>query len=136
MIKLSSLLSAKQHECIRMMLELDIQQKDIAKEIGVTPETISRWKHDESFINEYNRLAKTAYIHLAPEAQKALRRALRSENEDVAFKAAKDVLDRAGHRPAQEISHDFKDNNPFKGLTDEELKEQIKRLEGKNEEQC
>lgn len=50
-------LSPQKHKCIDMMIE-GHQQREIAVEIGVTPETISRWKRQTTFAREYNKRAK------------------------------------------------------------------------------
>lgn len=46
-----------------------LKQTDVAKELGVTPETISRWEQGKSFpnvpqINELERLYKVTYADI------------------------------------------------------------------------
>ena len=51
-------LTPEKHKCIELMLE-GHPQREIAVEIGVTPETISRWKRQTIFAREYNKQAKS-----------------------------------------------------------------------------
>jgi transposase-like protein len=51
-------LSPDKHRAIELMLD-GMSGIDIAKELGVTPETVSKWKRQRVFAREYNRNAKS-----------------------------------------------------------------------------
>lgn len=98
-------LKKKQKTCIDMLVDASMSQKEIAQALGVAEQTICRWKRDEEFAAEYSsRLRKK--IHLA--AAKAFKTEqdllLHSESDKVRLGAAKDILDRAGFKPKDEIS--------------------------------
>jgi len=50
-------LSPEKHKAIEMMLDGHTND-EISKELGMAPETISRWKRQRIFAREYNRNAK------------------------------------------------------------------------------
>ncbi len=81
------------------MAEGDFTQAEIASQIDVSPETISRWKKQKNFISaldEYTRY----YLHsFALDATRTLKKLLKARSEMVRLQAAKDILDRAGYTP-------------------------------------
>ncbi|WP_088838879.1 phBC6A51 family helix-turn-helix protein [Listeria sp. ILCC792] len=92
-------LNNKQKKCILLMAEGDFTQAEIASQIDVSPETISRWKKQKNFISaldEYTRY----YLHsFALDATRTLKKLLKARSEMVRLQAAKDILDRAGYTP-------------------------------------
>ena len=128
------MLSAQQYKCIELMVEDEFLQKEIAKIIDVSPETISRWKSDTEFIDEYKNIMKHAFSHIAPKARKKMIKLMDAESEQVQFNAAKDILDRAGFKPTEKVESNNKtlneninNNIDFSHLTTDEIKELLKR---------
>ena len=119
------------------MLEGKLQQKEIAKEIGVSEQTIINWKKDERFKELKFKMERESIQGLVVDAINTLHELLSSESDTVRFYASRDILDRAGHKQRDEhkIEVDSKQEvtiteNPLKGLTTEELK----RLADANED--
>lgn len=96
--------SPKQIKALTLMLTGNKTGRQIAEEVGVTPETISEWKASPGFAAEFNRLKKEAVESardriqaLAVDAVAAIRDIiLHSDSDATRLKAAKAVLDGAG----------------------------------------
>lgn len=95
------MLSENQIKCINLMITENKTQKQIAKEINITEKTICEWKKDKEFKEEIQKQMKENFGSLAIEAQKELKKILKSKNENVKMQAIKDVLDRAGYKPVE-----------------------------------
>ena len=93
------MLTEKQQKCVILMITTNKTQKQIAKEIQISENSICEWKKDKEFKEEIQRQMKENFGSLAVEAQRELRKLLRSKNENVKMQAIKDVLDRAGYKP-------------------------------------
>jgi transposase-like protein len=117
------MLKKRQLEVIRLMAEGQLTQKEICHAIGVNESTICRWKKDEEFMNELNSQIKENIIAEAPKAFKTISNLLKAKSEMVRLQAAKDILDRAGHKPIekQEIKQEVKAE--VKASSDTELEE-------------
>lgn len=105
------MLNEKQEKCIKLMLTTNKTQKQIAKEIDVAERTICEWKKDIEFKEELQNQMKENFGSLAIQAQKELRNLLKSKNEYIKIQAIKDVLDRAGYKPTEQIEHHGKIEN-------------------------
>ena len=89
------MLNSKQKKCIALMVD-DIKQKEIAKMLNVSQQTICNWKKNEEFMTEYNSSLKSSMKDIAPKAFKTEVSLLSARSEMVRLMAAKDLLDRAG----------------------------------------
>ncbi len=92
------MLSKKQKKCLELMAVSDLSQRDIAKQIDVAEETISRWKKDVEFTSELNMLVRISIQSLAAKAFHTQMKLLNSKSDMVKYMAAKDILDRAGFK--------------------------------------
>lgn len=119
------MLNENQLKCISLMIGTNKTQKQIAREINITEKTICEWKKQKEFTEEIEKELQQNFGSLAIEAQKQLNKLLKSSNENVRMQAIKDVLDRAGYRPKEKIEHSGNVNNPFEGLTIEELRQMM-----------
>lgn len=119
------MLNENQLKCISLMIGTNKTQKQIAKEINITEKTICEWKKQKEFVNEIEKELQQNFGSLAVEAQKQLNKLLKSSNENVRMQAIKDVLDRAGYKPKEKVEHSGNVNNPFEGLTTEELRQMM-----------
>lgn len=97
------MLSEKQQKCIFLMISTNKTQKQIAKEIQISENSICEWKKDKEFKDEIQRQMKENFGSLAMEAQRELKNLLKSRNENVKMQAIKDVLDRAGYKPTEKL---------------------------------
>lgn len=116
------MLNEKQKKCIMLMITGCKTQKQIAKEIQISENTISEWKKDKEFKNEIQIQMRENFGSLAVEAQKKLKKLLNSKNEYIQIQAVKDILDRAGYKPKEDVKISGEVNNPFSGMTTEELR--------------
>ena len=95
------MLNEKQQKCVILMITSNKTQKQIAKEIQVSENTICEWKKDKEFKDEIQKQMKDNFGSLAIEAQRELKKLLKSKNENVKMQAVKDILDRAGYKPIE-----------------------------------
>ena len=94
-------LTDKQEKCINLMVTTNKTQKQIAKEIEVSEKTICEWKKQKEFKDEIDKNIKENFGSLALDAQKELKKLLKSNNEYIRIQAVKDILDRAGYKPVE-----------------------------------
>jgi len=95
------MLNEKQQKCIILMVTSGKTQKQIAKEIQISENTISEWKRNKEFKEEIQKQMRENFGSLAIEAQQKLRKLLNSQNENIQIQAVKDILDRAGYKPIE-----------------------------------
>ena len=97
----------KQIKCINLIVTTNKTQKQIAQEIEVSEKTICEWKKEKEFKNEIDKRVKENFSSLAIDAQKELKKLLKSKNEYIRIQAVKDILDRAGYKPAERIKNEI-----------------------------
>lgn len=90
-------------ECIKYMLEGKMNQKQMAEKLDVCPNTITNWKKDAEFMDEYFAAFKEIIREVAVEAFKTERKLLKARSEMVRLMAAKDILDRAGFKATEKL---------------------------------
>ena len=114
------MLSEKQMQCINLMVIENKTQKQIAKELKITEQTICNWKKDKEFKNEIENNIKENVGSLALDAQKELKKLLKSNNEYIKMQAVKDILDRAGYKPVErrEIKDDTEKTKKIDAISD------------------
>lgn len=114
------MLSEKQIQCINLMAIENKTQKQIAKELKITEQTICNWKKDKEFKNEIENNIKENFGSLALNAQKELKKLLKSNNEYIKMQAVKDILDRAGYKPVErrEIKDDTEKTKKIDAISD------------------
>ena len=103
----------KQEKCINLMITTNKTQKQIAKEIEVSEKTICEWKKQKEFKAEIEKNIKENFSLLALEAQKELKKLLKSNNEYIKMQAVKDILDRAGYKPTERIKNEVEPSKKF-----------------------
>lgn len=95
------MLGEKQQKCIILMVTTNKTQKQIAEEIEVNENTIGQWKKNKEFKDEIQNQIKENFGSLALDAQKELKKLLKSKNEYIRMQVIKDILDRAGFKPIE-----------------------------------
>lgn len=80
-----------------------INYTDVAKQVDVTPQTITQWRKQAEFKAAYDESLHTLLDNSIPQAIETLLRCLKSNNESVALGAAKTFLDRCGFHATQRI---------------------------------
>lgn len=103
----------KQEKCIKLMVTTNKTQKQIAKEIEVSEKTICEWKKQKEFKDEIDKNIKENFSSLAIDAQKELKKLLKSNNEYIKMQAVKDILDRAGYKPTERIKNEVEPSKKF-----------------------
>lgn len=109
------MLSRKQIEAAKMLAEGELQQQEIARQLNITPQTLSRWKQNEEFmglveeflneiVNEQLRNLK----QISRKATRTLEKLLEARSEMVRYHAATDILDRVGLKPVEKQEHEHK----------------------------
>ena len=103
----------KQIKCANLMITTNKTQKQIAKEIEVSERTICEWKKQKEFKEYMQKTIKENFSSLAIEAQRELRKLLKSKNEYIKIQAVKDILDRAGYKPTERIKNEIEPSKKF-----------------------
>ena len=119
------MLTPEQVECLDLMVNSNLTQKAIAKKIKMSEQTICNWKKDPEFVEEHKKLLRATLRSVATKASRTLVALLEAESEQVRLNAAKDILDRVGLKPEEKVEIRGDVNNPFAGLSTEELKKLI-----------
>ena len=91
----------KQEKCIKLMVSEGLTQKEIAKLIKVSEQTICTWKKDDEFIAAYKAEVKSEMQFVVTKALRALVKLLDSSNEWVRRMAANDILEMLGYKAAE-----------------------------------
>lgn len=97
-------LNSKQKKCIELMVTGDKSQKEIAGILNVSEATICNWKKNDEFTNEYTSSLKNSMKDVAAKAFNTEVKLLKARSEMVRLMAAKDILDRAGFKPDDNIN--------------------------------
>ena len=98
------MLTTKQKNCIKLMVEGKMTQKDIAEAIKISEQTICNWKKDDEFMSELHSTMGIAFKSLAPIALNTHKKLLNAKSEMVRYLTAKDILDRAGYAAEENIN--------------------------------
>lgn len=98
------MLNKKQKKCLELMACGEFKQKEVADMIKVTEQTICNWKKDSEFMGELESLIKVSIQSLAAKALKTQAKLLDAKSETVRYMVAKDILDRAGFKPDNNIN--------------------------------
>lgn len=98
------MLKPKQKKCIEMLVCGAYSQVQIARELKISEQTICNWKKDEEFAKELQEQMRICVQTLAPKAIKTMEALLNSDSDNVRFSAAKDILDRTGFKPSDNIN--------------------------------
>lgn len=110
-------LKPKQKKAIEMLIYQGKSKTETAVELKINPHTLSNWLNEDknpAFVEAYEKELKAAdnirrrnYRAAAQKAQERLVELAGSDDEDVALKACKEILDRAGDRPSGRMEIDI-----------------------------
>lgn len=98
------MLNSKQKKCIEMLVAGNQKQKEIAAKLHVAEATICNWKKNAEFMAEYTSLLKSGMKDAAVKAFHTEIALLKARSESVRLMAARDILDRAGFKPDDNIN--------------------------------
>ncbi|WP_261008218.1 phBC6A51 family helix-turn-helix protein [Staphylococcus haemolyticus] len=97
------LLTSKQNKAIALMVEKNLNQNEIARELNVARQTISNWKRNAEFQEELLNAERNLLKGLTGKAIKTMEDLLTAKSELVRYNAASDILDRTGHKPTDKV---------------------------------
>lgn len=92
-------MASNMEKAITLMVRTNMTQREIAKEIDVSEETISRWKKKKEFNKQKLEEERIFLGDLSSKSIQTMEKLLNARSELVRFNAAKDILDRTGHKP-------------------------------------
>ena len=88
----------RQHLAIDMLVLQGMKKVEVARKLGVTPETISRWFNDPEFIKDFKEKMVAHQQELAQRALGVYSDLLdNAQSESVRASIAKDMLSRGGY---------------------------------------
>lgn len=95
---------AKKQECFKMIAK-GVSQKDIAKKLGVSEVTISRWVNPPKEKKEIEEadLWEKLRAAAADALDTMIHLSIKAKNENIRYAAAKDILDRIGLKPDESL---------------------------------
>lgn len=97
-------LTGKQLKAIELMISTPMTQIQIAEAVGVSDETIYRWSRKDVFRAKMEEENRKRYKDSAIKARQEVESlAFKSKNDYVRLNACKDILDRAGYKPKEEV---------------------------------
>ena len=76
---------------------------DVAKELGINPNTLSAWFKNDDFKSEYNKAITQKFIDINPAIIDRLFQIAYSNNENAAVAACKELLSRGGVAAVQKL---------------------------------
>lgn len=97
------MLKPRQKKCIEMLISGTMTQADIAVALKVSEQTICNWKKNSEFAAELESANRLVISSLVPAAIQRTKALLNADSEAVQLAAAKDILDRAGYKPQDNI---------------------------------
>ena len=103
-------LNNRQLKAVEMLVYTDQLDKEIAEELKISPATLSVWKNKEEFQEALHKEMLRSFSHLATKAKRKMEKLLDSNQDSVAFAAAKEILNKAGYAETQTIEHEYKNN--------------------------
>lgn len=105
-------ITKRHREAIKLLIEGQLSKEEIAKNVNVSRPTLYNWLKDEDFkevyeeeISELERRVKRRIANMVNDALDRQERILNNSKNDIAAAAvAKDVLDRAGYAPDENVN--------------------------------
>ncbi len=101
------MLKGKQLKALEKLVSGDYESYDkLADELKISHKTLYNWRHEEEFVAELERRINIKIGGIAPRALRRVEKIIDSKNEEVALRACRDVLDRAGYKATEKVSVD------------------------------
>lgn len=126
----------KKHiKVIEMLFEGDLTRSEIASELQIAESTLYNWLNNKDFVNVQKDYALKQLNKSSSNAVRKIVDLLEAESETVQLNAAKDILDRTGFKPKEEIEHSggVDIRKQYAEMSDDELEELVKRYEKIND---
>ena len=97
------------------MVQGNLSNVAIAKECGVSENTVYNWLHNDEFLAEVQKKQRQMFTRMACKAQKRMEELLDSKNPSIQFAAAKEILNKAGLDSPLKIEADVDSKIIFEG---------------------
>ena len=97
------------------MVQGDMSNILIAKECGVSENTIYNWLKNDDFLAELQKQQRKAFTKIACKALKKMTELIDSPNPSIAFAASKEILNKAGLDTPLQIKADIDSKVIFEG---------------------
>ena len=94
-------LSAKQIECVSLMINERMTVLEVANKIKVARSTVFNWFGETTFLDYYNKELDKFQASLTNIALAKIAELSQSSRESIALKASQDLLDRNGRQAVQ-----------------------------------
>lgn len=88
---------------IHLMVTTNFTQREIAEQLAIREETVSRWKKDEEFIKLKKEKEREFMHDLSSPALRTMEKLLNAGSDMVRYYAASDILNRTGYKPTEKI---------------------------------
>ena len=109
------MLNARQNKGVTLMVQGNMSNIAIAKECGVSENTVYNWLHNDEFLKEIQNKQRQMFTRMACKAQKRMEELLDSKNPSIAFAAAKEILNKAGLDSPIKLEADIESKVIFEG---------------------
>lgn len=103
-------LNSRQLKAVELFVYTDMKKQEVAKEIGITNATLTAWLNKEEFQAAVQSEMHRSFAYLATKAKRKMELLLDSNQDAVAFAAAKEILNKAGYQETQKVEQEFKNN--------------------------
>lgn len=116
--------SENMRKAASMQVMTNLTQREIAKKLNLTEQTLSNWQKKEEYIDLKADFQREYLGSLSSKAIRTLNDLLTDDNSNVRLGAAKDILDRTGYKPTDKTQIEMSGSlsNPYDELTVEELR--------------
>lgn len=99
------MLKGKKLKALEILVSGNYKNYDeLAKQLKISSKTLYNWRQEEEFAAELERRINIKIGGIAPRALKRVEKIIDSKNEEVALRACRDVLDRAGYKATEKVS--------------------------------
>lgn len=109
------MLNARQIKGTSLMVQGDMTNQQIAKECGVSENTVYNWLHNDEFLAEVQKKQRRMFTKMACKAQRRMEELLDSKNPSIQFAAAKEILNKAGLDSPLKIEAEVESKVVFEG---------------------
>ena len=97
-------MKGKKEKTLAMLVSGSYRLGEIAQELKISEKTLYNWRQDEEFESELRRRLNIKMGTLAAKALQTQSELLNSRSDMVKHLAAKDLLDRAGYAPDENVN--------------------------------
>lgn len=114
------MLTAAQEKLVKCIVCDGMNQKEAAKAVKVSEQTVCAWKKNKEFLEVYRDVLDKEMMCGAGRAyQKVIYLMDNATNEQVQLAAAKDILDRSGYKPKDNVSIEIPESKKLNDIIEQ-----------------